>query len=133
MTARHSIFDRLDNSPAPSLASWPARRPPSLTMVRARAELEAQAIRTARAVIKGRARAYALKPRDLDAIAQGLFNLSPRDLVVCLGRLIGIMRISKQPRWAGFGGEIQAINLRGAMIYARWSRRIANRIARRSA
>ena len=67
------------------------------------------------------ARAYEQWPRDLDAIALGLFGLSPRNLVVGLSLLRGVSHATKA-RWFGFGGEVPAFNLRAAMLYARYSR-----------
>jgi hypothetical protein len=66
--------------------------------------------------IKNDARVYALRPRDLDLIADGFSKLIPNALVRALGRLID----------GGFrGGE-----LRAAMVYARWSRRVGRAIRR---
>lgn len=119
----------------PDPDSWTSQYypPPSIHGTRARVRasemLAAQAPLTARAMIKNRARMYALRPRDLESIAEGLFALQPRDLVRSLRILIGIMRMSPQ-RLLGFGGEVMAINLRGAMLYARWSRRVAYRASR---
>jgi hypothetical protein len=94
------------------------------------AALEAQAALTIRRVVKDRARAYALRPRDLDAIAEGLSELSPWRLVQ---RLTNPLWVPGAYRWLGFGGEVQAINLRGAMLYARYSRAKKRQIARRTA
>lgn len=119
----------------PDRDSWTSQYfpPPSIHGARARARaselLASQAVLTARTQIKTSARMYALTPRDLDTIAEGLFALQPRDLVRSLRILIGIMRMSPQ-RLLGFGGEVMAINLKGAMLYARWSRRIARRAMR---
>ena len=128
MTARHSIFDILDNSPVPSPTSWPARKPPSPARDAAYAALATQARKTAVREIKWRARVYALRPRELDAICEGLFSASPKKLV---GFLATITRYSTNRNF-GFGGEIPAINLRGAMVYARWSRAIYSRNTRRA-
>lgn len=118
---RTSIARLADDAPVPHTDSWPARRPPSPAYARACKAIEAEARATGRAVIKMRARAYALRPRDLDAIADGLFNLCPRDLVAAL-RQINAVGVMRGRRWFGFGGEVQAINLRGAMLYARYAR-----------
>lgn len=130
MTARHSIFDILDNSPIPAATSWPSRRPPSPARDAAYAALATQARKTAVREIKWRARAYALRPRELDAIAEDLSGLPPKHLVTALAY------IARNPmnrvRHFGFGGEIPAINLRGAMLCARYSRAKAHRIARRA-
>lgn len=104
---------------------WPARRPPSPAYAEACAAIEAKAGVTVRAVIKDLARAYALRPRQLDAIVQGLFDLSP-------GKLVEALQLSKlhNTRWTGFGGEITALNYRAARLYARYSRAKAHQIAR---
>ena len=110
--------------------------PPSVHGTRARAiasaMLAAQAPVTARAMIKESARAYALKPRQLDAIAEGLFSLQPCDLVRSLRLLTGIMRVTPQ-RLLECGGKVLVLNLKGAMLYARWSRRVGRRTDMRAA
>jgi hypothetical protein len=128
MTPRPSIERLADEAPVPSATSWPVRRPPSPATAAVHAALEAQARKTARAMIKERARAYALRPRELDAIAEGLFKLFPCDLVTSLSQINAVALI-RGTRWFGFGGEVPAINLRGAMLYARYSRAKAHQIA----
>jgi hypothetical protein len=110
-----------DDAPVPHPDSWPARNPPSVAYDATCDAVRAQAARTARRVIKERARAYALRPRDLDAI-------SPASLV----RAITQVGDPEWRRWFGFGGEIPALNLRGAMLYARYARAKAHQIARRT-
>lgn len=125
-------MDNPFNIEPPSDNSWASFPPPSIHGARARARaselLAAQATLTTRDQIKTSARAYALKPRQLDTIAEGLFALQPRDLVRSLRILIGIMRLSPQ-RLLGFGGEVMGINLQGAMLYARYSRALQRRLA----
>ena len=127
MTPRHSIFDILDNSPIPAATSWPARTPPSPARTAIGAAIEAQARKTARTAIKSRARAYALRPRELDAIAKELCGLPPKHLVTALAY------IARNPmnrvRHFGFGGEVPAINLRAGMLYARYLRAKAHQIS----
>ncbi len=119
-----------DYEPLPSMTSWPNRRPTlvapraSPAMARAHAKIEAQAKRAVRLAIKDRARAYALRPRDLDAICEGLARASSKLMVKYLASEI---RDPGRYRWFSFGGEVPAINLHGAMLYARWSRRLSNR------
>lgn len=119
----------------PDQDSWTSQYfpPPSIHGNRARARaselLDKQAPYTARFHMKLSARAYARTPRALDAIAEGLSALQPGDLVRSIRLLTGIIRMSP-PRFLGLGGEIMAINLRGAMLYARWSRRVAYRASR---
>jgi len=105
-----------------STNSWAARRPPSIAMARAKLRIEAQAKRCLRGAIKDRAWAYARHPRDMDAISEDLSSLPPK-ILVCALEII----IEHKTRWFGFGGEVSAINLRGATLYARWARRVANR------
>jgi hypothetical protein len=130
MTARSSIERLADEAPVPSATSWPSRRPPSPATAAVHAALEAQARKTARTMIKMRARAYALRPRELDAIAEGLFNLFPSDLVTSLSQ-ISAVAFMRGSRSFGFGGEVPAINLRGAALYARFARATANQLSRR--
>jgi hypothetical protein len=93
------------------------------------AALRAQAVRSARDTIKDLVHEYALHPRYLDAIRVGLSDLTPGQLVRALEH------ICRPPdwRWFGFGGEIPALNLRGAMLYARFARAKAHQLARRAA
>ena len=96
----------------------------------ASAALAAQAQRTARREIKDRARAYALRPRELDAIMPKLSGVrSPHVLVIVLEG------IHRPPDWRffGFGGEVPALNVRGALLYARYARAKARQLARRAA
>jgi hypothetical protein len=144
MTPRPSISRLADDAPVASADSWPARPAPYLhssrakskAMERACAALQAQAARTARALIKDRARAYALSPRELDAISPDLSSWRPWLLVE---RLKFLMIPPSVPpsvlphhyRHFGFGGEVPAINLRGAMLYSRYARAKAHQIAGR--
>ena len=93
------------------------------------AALRAQAKRSACREIKDRARAYALRPRELDAIFQGLAGRSPHSLV----KTLEIFRYPPDWRWFGFGGEVPALNMRAAMLYARYARAKARQLARRAA
>jgi hypothetical protein len=93
------------------------------------AALRAQATRTALCAIKDCARMYALRPRDLDGIFPRLSERSPRNLAQVLETFC------RPPDWRffGVGGEIPALNLRGALLYARYARAKARQIARRAA
>jgi hypothetical protein len=93
-------------------------------MSRTLAKLEAQAKRTAIEAIKGRASAYATQPRHLDAIVDGLSSFAPKPMVQIMSI---ICRNAHTYRHVGSGGEVPAINLRGAMLYARWSRYVESR------
>jgi hypothetical protein len=88
---------------------------------RACAAIEATAAITARAMIKMTAAAYRLEPRYLDFIAEGLSDLSPRDLITGLKQMNAVA-IMRGQRWVGFGGEVGAFNFRGACLYARYAR-----------
>lgn len=103
--------------------SWAGRKPPSIAMARIKAKIEAQAKRAVRLAVKDRARAYAMHPRDLDALCIGFSALYPKQLVNALSEKEWVTGY----RWFGFGGEVPVINLRGAMLYARWSRRVSTR------
>lgn len=95
----------------------------SPTREAAYAALRVRAWRTVRTMIKMRARAYAMRPRELDAtIMHGLSDLSPRRLVQSL---------LDTRRWLGFGGEVPALNLRGALLYSRFARAKANQLSHR--
>lgn len=163
MTPRHSIERLADCAPVASAESWVKKRLPGpltardLRQIReskitaqssleiaiaarspyiddtpvmraAHAALEAEGRATARAAIKMRARAYALEPRQLDAINPLLFSFSPAKLVLALQVVV-----TSPPRWFGNGSEVPAINLRAAMLYARYERAKARRNAQRAA
>jgi len=82
--------------------------------------IEARAHAVAIDNVKRRARHYALYPSSLESIAPGLSLLRPRGIV---NQLQNITEIELPiERYFGFGGEIRAINRRGAMLYARYSR-----------
>jgi hypothetical protein len=100
---------------------------PSLARDAAYAALRAQAQRSARREIKSRAQYYAKYPSMLDTIIAGVSGLSPRRIVESLELLF------RPPAWRffGFGGEIPALNLHGAMLYARFARAKANQLSRR--
>jgi hypothetical protein len=101
------------------LEYWVLRKPPSIALARAVERTAAAARRTAVIATKERARAYAIRPRELDAIEDGLSGLSPKIMVSYLRTMH-----PDASRWFGFGAESSAINLRGAMLYARYSRAI---------
>jgi hypothetical protein len=137
MTPRTSIARLADCAPIPHPESWAGREAPRIAYIddtpvmnAAHAAVKAEADATARAVIKIRARLYALHPSELDAVEIGLSSFTPRQLV---DRLRQIERDPTLRRWYGFGGEIPAINLRGAMLYARYLRAKAHQVARRAA
>jgi hypothetical protein len=88
------------------------------------AALEAQARRTARQMIKARARAYARRPRDLDAIAPGLSAAAPAMLIEAGAQML--RREAAAPRrWFGFGAEAPALNARALTLLGRTLRRFA--------
>jgi hypothetical protein len=157
---RHSVARLADDAPVPHADSWPSPlcrpprvidriedrglvttirvfdhvpeepEPPSLARAAVSADMKAQVAITVRALIKDIARDYSRDPRSLDTIAHGLSDFPPKHLVTALAYLI---RTQAARRHMGFGGEVPAINLRGAMLYARYSRAKAHQIAGRAA
>jgi hypothetical protein len=95
-------------------------RDPEMTSALAstHAALAAEARASAFMMVKDRARAYRRTPRELDALFPGLRELHPGMQFLALRSLLPTAQ-----RWFGFGGEVPAINLRAAMVYARWLRR----------
>lgn len=81
---------------------------------RAEIAVAAEARKSVLAVIKMRARMYALAPHELEGISDGLFGLPPHHLVTALAYIKRAPRVSV--------GIVQQINLRAAMLYARYSR-----------
>ena len=126
-SARENNVRTMD--PDGSVKTVPVGHNPSPAMARAVARITEAAKRAAVIAIKDRARAYAQQPRHLDAIIEGLSSFSPKPMV----QILSIIRRNsytfgpQKYRHVGFGGEVPAINLRGAMLYARYSRAIANR------
>jgi hypothetical protein len=88
------------------------------------AALKAQARRTAHQMIKYRARAYARRPRDLDAIAPGLAAAAPETLIAAGADLLRL-EAGAPRRWFGFGAEVGALNARALMLLGRTLRRFA--------
>jgi hypothetical protein len=91
-------------------------------MMCAHAAVEAQARKTAAAMLEDRARDYGREPRQLDALETDPFRpplsrLAPRDLRWRLVVLLG-EEISTPRRHMGFGGETIRLNLRAAVIHA---------------
>jgi hypothetical protein len=96
-------------------------------MLRVHAAIEAEARATAAAAIKMRAHLYALHPNELNAIVAGLSYLPPQRMVQ---HLVNTRRFRSE-RWFGTGGQIPAIAIRGAMLYARYLRAKAHQAAGR--
>ena len=94
----------------------------------ARAELaaafKAQANRTALQMIKYRARAYARRPRELDAVAPGLSGAAPETLIAAGAELL-CFESGAPRRWFGFGAEAPALNARALVLLGRTLRRFA--------
>ena len=158
MTPRSSISRLADCAPAASPESWAGRKAPRTSSQRsyqsaelvesqhpapcidttpamnaAHAAIEAWARRTAIRAIKYRAHLYALHPRELDAIADGLSGVTPRELVASLRSISLLIWADLCPKRIGFGAEVPAINLRGASLYARYLRAKARQVAGRAA
>jgi hypothetical protein len=84
----------------------------------------AQARRTTLQMIKYRARTYARRPRDLDAIAPGLSGAAPETLIAASADLLRL-EAGAPRRWFGFGAETPALNARALMLLGRTLRRLA--------
>ncbi|MEJ0095732.1 MAG: hypothetical protein WDN46_20690 [Methylocella sp.] len=84
--------------------------------------MQTQAARTARSLIKCRARTYAGRPIDLDAIVPGLSSAPPEILISVGADLLQVERHAPR-RWFGFGGETPAINARALVLLGRALRR----------
>ncbi len=86
------------------------------------AALAAQAQRTACQMIKRRARAYAHRPGELDAIAPDLSTAAPEALIAVGANLLD-GEAGAPRRWFGFGGEVPALNARALVLLGRTLRR----------
>jgi hypothetical protein len=133
---RHSIESLCG---LPEQDSWGTRAPPRFEVhaplgaigqaeKAAHAAIEAAARRTAAFMIKWRARHFMLIPADLDDISKGLSFLPPKAM---LAELRYLSEILPPHRWFGFGGEVPAINLHAANLYARLLRAKAAQLANR--
>lgn len=90
------------------------------------AAIEAQARRSAAHVVKRRARAYAARPIELEALYPGLALAQPARLIAIAEHLLEGACKSQQ-RWSGFGGEVTALNAKAALLYGRALRRMTCR------
>jgi hypothetical protein len=102
---------------------WPAKRAPGIAEAEVHAALEAQARRTVPREIKRGAHRYALCPSLLDSIECGLSRLTPRAMTARLKHLLA-EEIATPRRMFGFGGYVPMLNLKSALVYARYSRSI---------
>lgn len=98
---------------------------PARAQVRAQfsdADLTAAAARVACHLVKTRARAYARRPWTLEALFPGLSTAPPETLVAISAHLVERERRSPR-RWFGFGGEVNLVNARAALLLGRALRR----------
>ena len=73
-------------------------------------------------MIKMRARHYARRPMALEALHPGLSNADAVALVAVAAFLVE--RETRSPRrWFGFGGEVNLVNARAALLLGRTRRR----------
>jgi hypothetical protein len=86
------------------------------------ATFRSQADRTARYLIKCRARAYAKRPIDLEALCVGLSSAASETLMSIGAHLLQNERKGLR-RWFGFGAEAPAINARALILLGRTLRR----------
>lgn len=88
------------------------------------ADLATAARRQVAHSIKNRARAYARRPQSLEALFPGLGCAPPDTLLAVAEHLVE--RESRSPRrWFGFGGEVNLVNARAALLLGRALRRRA--------
>ncbi len=103
----------------------PTRTPPAETQLAA--AFRSQADRTARYLVKCRARTYAKRPIDLDAIVPGLSTALPEALMAAGANLLQSERHAPR-RWFGFGAEAPIINARALILLGRTLRRSGPRL-----
>lgn len=72
--------------------------------------------------VRRRARAYARQPWQLNALFAGLSEMEPADMIEAI-RAASRRERAKVAHFDITGGAIPKINLRAAMIVARWRRR----------
>ncbi|GEM_PF-1585911 len=95
----------------------------------AQTALRAQAKRTALALIKHRARAYAKCPMTLENVFPGLAAAEPETMIAAARHLIEKEKQMPQ-RWFGFGGEVLILNARAVLLLGRARRRAVSVLAR---
>lgn len=89
----------------------------------------AQAQRTAAAMIKSRARIYAARPETLENLCPGLSS-APAETMISIAEHSLRIEILKARRWFGFGGEVEALNAKAALLLGRTLRRLSARATR---
>jgi hypothetical protein len=88
--------------------------------------IRAQARRSAAHMLKQRARAFARRPLDLEALHPGLAMSAPETMIAIAEHLLEIGARDPQ-RWFGFGGEVPALNAKAALLLGRHLRRLRRR------
>ncbi len=74
-------------------------------------------------LVKGRARFYAKRPMALEPLYPGLASAGAKTLIAIASHLAE--REARSPRrWFGFGGEINLINAKAALLLGRALRRV---------
>jgi hypothetical protein len=104
----------------------------TLARINVEAALRAQATRTAVALIKDRARAYAKRPVTLENVFPGLSAAAPETIIAVTKYLIAAERNAPR-RWFGFGGEVTILDAKAVLLSARALRRDKRRQARKRA
>ncbi len=85
-------------------------------------DFTAAAHRAACHLVKTRARHYARRPMMLETLHPGLSTAPARTLVAIAEHLVD--REARSPRrWFGFGGEVNLVNARAALLLGRALRR----------
>jgi hypothetical protein len=92
--------------------------------------IRAQARRSAIHMVKRRAHAFARRPFDLENLYPGLAAARPDVLIAVAEHLLATAAQDPQ-RWFGFGGEVQALNAKAALLFGRFLRRHAGKVAGR--
>jgi hypothetical protein len=81
-----------------------------------------QARRSAVHMLKCRARDFARRPFELENLYPGLAAASPDAMIAIAEHLLAAAARDPQ-RWFGFGGEVQAVNAKAALLLGRSLRR----------
>lgn len=98
------------------------RRGPTATEAAVLAAIRRQARQSAIHKLKCRARDFARRPFELEALYPGLAVATPETMMAIAEHLLE--KAARDPqRWFGFGGEIEAINAKAALLLGRASRR----------
>ena len=98
----------------------------------ARVEMASDAAAAAAQLVKGRARFYGRRPMALEPLYPGRGSACATTLIAIASHLVE--QEARSPRrWFGFGGEVNLVNARAALLLGRALRRFEGAVHERGA